>query len=169
VSTPDLLHDVVADQLRDLGLEHEVLACDPELADTARFCAHYGIELEDSANAILVAARKPIESFALCLLLATTRLDVNRRVREVLGAKKVSFASADETVARTGQEIGGVTVLGMPADVPILVDAAVLARTRVVVGGGNRRSKLLLPTTAFVRIPGVRVIEGLARPVPATP
>lgn len=49
---------VVADALRAFGVEHEVLPCDPDLADTAQFCEHYGFSLDRSANTIVVASRK---------------------------------------------------------------------------------------------------------------
>ena len=57
-------------------------------------------------------------------LLANTRLDVNRVVRHRLGVRKASFASIDETRDLTGMLIGGVTVFGLPADLPVWIDHA---------------------------------------------
>ncbi len=123
--------------------EHELFACDPALADTAAFCAAYGFPMEDSANTIIVAGKADPPAYAACVVLATHRLDVNRVVRARLGTRKASFASPEETRALTGQEIGGVTAFGLPAGLPLLVDAAVMRRERIVLGGGSRRWKVL--------------------------
>lgn len=164
----DPVEQKVAAALEALGIEgHELMACDPELADTALFCARYGVALEDSANAILVASKKPAGQLALCVALATTRLDVNRAVRKAMGVKRLSFASAELTREVTGMLIGGVTPFGLPAGLPILVDARVMARARVVVGGGGRSTKLQLPPSELLKIPDLRVVEDLARPIPA--
>jgi prolyl-tRNA editing enzyme YbaK/EbsC (Cys-tRNA(Pro) deacylase) len=149
---------------RDGRGEHELLACDPALADTAAFCAAYGFALEDSANTIVVAGKADPPVYAACVVLATHRLDVNRAVRARLGTRRASFASADETRALTGHELGGVTVFGLPAGLPVLVDAAVMDRRRIVLGGGSRRWKVLAPPAILLTIDGVEVVQGLARP-----
>ena len=166
--------DPVLEQLASLGVDHEVMACDPALADTAAFCEAYEIALEDSANAILVAgkAREGEERpFALCLVLATHRLDVNGTVRRRLGSRKASFAGANETATLTGMQIGGVTPFGLPdgCTVPIWIDADVMARNRVVVGGGSRDRKLLLPPVGLLALPGAEAVNALARLVPPQP
>jgi prolyl-tRNA editing enzyme YbaK/EbsC (Cys-tRNA(Pro) deacylase) len=160
--------DPVLDQAAALGIVHEVMPCDPELADTAAFCAAYGVAPEDSANAILVAGKSRADEpqpFALCLVLATHRLDVNGIVRRRLGSRKASFANADQTRSLTGMEIGGVTPFGLPEPVPIWIDAAVMARPDVVVGGGSRDRKLRLPPEGLLALPGAEVVKDLARPV----
>ncbi|MBJ30035.1 MAG: hypothetical protein CL466_01265 [Acidimicrobiaceae bacterium] len=165
--------DPVLDQVAALGIDCEVMPCDPALADTADFCAAYGIDPADSANAILVAGKardgEP-RPFALCLVLATHRLDVNGAVRQRLGSRKASFAGADETAALTGMQIGGVTPFGLPhgSGVPIWIDGEVMARDRVVVGGGSRDRKLLLPPAGLLALPGAEAVEDLAKPIPPT-
>lgn len=162
--------DRLIDALEPLGIEYELFACDPALADTAAFCAAYGFAPEDSANTILVAGKATPPPHAACVVLARTRLDVNRTVKERLGTRKASFAPADETRAITGMEIGGVTVFGLPAELPIWVDARVMRRERIVVGGGSRSWKVLLDPAMLLRIPGVEVVEGLATdPAPREP
>ncbi|MEO8519506.1 MAG: YbaK/EbsC family protein [Dermatophilaceae bacterium] len=143
---------------------HEVLPCDPDLADTAAFCAHYGFALEQAANTILVASKK-VEPprYAACVVLGTTRLDVNKKVSELLSVKRLSFADAETTAELTGMMIGGVTAFGV-GDVPIYVDTAVMQQEQVVMGGGNRSSKLLLKPDELRKLPNVVVVEGLARP-----
>lgn len=144
--------------------EHELFPCDPALADTAAFCAAYGFRLEDSANTIVVAGKADPRRYGACVLLATTRLDVNHVVAGRLGTRKASFASAEETIALTGQEIGGVTAFGLPAGLPLWVDAAVMERERIVLGGGSRSWKVLAPPSILLTLPGVEVVEGLASP-----
>jgi prolyl-tRNA editing enzyme YbaK/EbsC (Cys-tRNA(Pro) deacylase) len=160
-----VLLESVAASIARTGVSHEVMPCDPELADTAAFCEHYAIDPADSANTILVVSKRPAGTMAACVVLATTRLDVNKAVCAELGAKKASFASAEQTTAATGMEIGGVTPFGLPASMPVYVDAGVMTRPRIVLGGGNRTSKLRIDPAALETLPGVRVIEGLAKPL----
>lgn len=157
------LHQSTETYLRDNEIDYDVMDCDPELADTAAFCEAYGVPLENSANAILVASKKPEGLYALCLVLATDRLDVNGTVRRVLGARKVSFASAEDTLARTGQEIGGVTVFGIPDDIPIWVSPTVLEKDWVVVGAGTRSAKIKLDPAVFAEHPRYEVVPDLAK------
>ena len=158
--------DSVLDQLASLGVDHEVMPCDPALADTAAFCAAYGLPPEPSANAILVAGKAEPPSYAVCLLLATFRLDVNGTVRRRLGSRKASFAGFDETEEVTGMTVGGVTPFGLPKALPVWIDGAVMERETVVVGGGSRDRKLRLSPAGLLAIPGAEVVDGLARPVP---
>jgi len=145
--------------------EHDLFACDPALADTAAFCAAYGFALEDSANTIVVIGKGNPPIFAACVVLATHRLAVNRVVKQRLG-RKSSFASPEETQALTGMAIGGVTVFGLPPDLPIWVDAAVMERPRIVLGGGSRSWKVLGPPSILLTLPNVEVVEGLANLAP---
>ena len=157
-----MLLPIVEEELARLGVEHEVLACDPDYADTAAFCERYGIDPADSANTILVASRRPAGHLAACIALATTRLDVNHRVRGEMGVRKLSFADAATTAEVTGMTIGGVTPFGLPAEIPVLVDEAVFTRPSVVLGGGNRSSKLRVDPAALERLTSVRRVAGLA-------
>lgn len=167
MSSPDLLHPSVRARLEELGIEFEVLACDPALADTAAFVEAYGVPLERSANTIVVASKGAEPTHVACVVLATTSLDVNRVVRREMGVRKASFAAADPVKDLTGMEIGGVTPFGLPQELQILVDARVMAASWIVLGGGNRSSKLKLAPTALRTLPSLRVVEGLARAQPA--
>jgi prolyl-tRNA editing enzyme YbaK/EbsC (Cys-tRNA(Pro) deacylase) len=151
-------------ELDRLGIAHEILPCDPALADTAQFCAHYGYALDDSANTIVVVGKSDPPQFAACVVLASTRLDVNRTVRRRLGTKKASFASAEETRDRTGMVLGGVTAIGLPADLPLWIDRAVLDRERIILGGGSRRCKVRLAAADLLELAGAEVVDGLAQP-----
>lgn len=152
----------VRSQLAALGVVAELMACDPDLADTAQFCEAYGVDPADSANTIVVAGKGDPVRHVACVVLATTRLDVNRAVRQRLGVRKASFASGDETKALTGMLIGGVTAFGLPAGLPIWIDAAVMGRPTVVLGGGSRSLKVRLLPSELLKLPGIEVIEGLA-------
>jgi len=166
---PDLLADPVVAALKALdpadAADVGVAEIDPSLADTAEFCAAYGSPLEGSANCVVVTGRRSGETrYAACLVLATTRADVNGLVRRRRDVRKASFAPMDEAVALTGMEYGGITALGLPDGWPLLVDAAVAAAPAVVVGSGLRRSKLALPGLLVAALPGAEVVEGLGRP-----
>jgi prolyl-tRNA editing enzyme YbaK/EbsC (Cys-tRNA(Pro) deacylase) len=155
-------HRAVIADLERLALEYEVMECDPELADTAQFCEAYGVALEESANAILVASKKPEGLHAVCVALAHTRLDVNGAVRRRLGARKVSFAPAELTRDLTGQDIGGVTIFGLPDGLAVWLDARVLSCDRIVVGAGSRSAKIRLDPTQLVGVERYEFVEDLA-------
>lgn len=154
--------EVISD-LERLGLEYVEMECAPELADTADFCKAYGIPLEHSANAILVASRKPEGHNAVCVVLADDRLDVNGTVRRKLGVRKVSFAPADLTRELTGQEIGGVTIFGLPEGLAVWLDARVMEREWVVVGAGSRTAKIKLDPSQLAGLDGYEVVPDLAK------
>lgn len=147
-----------------LGLQYRAMDCDPALADTAQFCEAYNFRLDQSANAIIVASKGAEPKFCCCVVLATTKLDVNKAVCKLLGVRKASFATAEQTRELTGMEIGGVTPIGLPEDLPIYVDAAVMEQSEVVIGSGNRSSKILIDPREFKKIPNLTVVENLARP-----
>jgi prolyl-tRNA editing enzyme YbaK/EbsC (Cys-tRNA(Pro) deacylase) len=167
----DLLAQPVADALQvwpaDAPIDADqvlVAPIDPDLADTAAFCEAYGISLAESANCVIVAGRRgEITRYAACVVLATTRADVNGVVRRHLDARKASFAPMDDAVALTGMEYGGITPIGLPVDWVILVDARVVATPHVIIGSGVRHSKIALAGPALGALPGAQVIEGLAR------
>ncbi|GAA3889841.1 YbaK/EbsC family protein [Saccharothrix violaceirubra] len=141
-----------------------VAEIDPTLADTAEFCAHYGSPLEASANCVIVAGRRgDVTRYAACVVLATTRADVNGVVRRLLDARKASFAPMDDAVSLTGMEYGGITPVGLPAEWPILLSPEVAAAPELVIGSGIRGSKLLVPGEVLAKLPGAQVVEDLAR------
>lgn len=170
LENPQLLAEPVAAALRTLdpatAARIEVAEVDPELADTAAFCAAYGESLDISANCIVVqGTRGPDTRTAACLALATTRLDVNGVVRKLLDARKATFAPMDAAVSATGMEYGGITPLGIPSDWRLFVDARVAALPRAVVGAGIRGAKLFLSGEVLASLPRAEVIEGLAKPI----
>jgi prolyl-tRNA editing enzyme YbaK/EbsC (Cys-tRNA(Pro) deacylase) len=164
---PDLLAAAVVKAL-ETWPEPEVLVTpiDPGLADTAAFCVAYDVGLDVSANCVVIAGKRDGEvRYAACLVLATTRADVNGVVRRHLDVRKASFAPMDTAVAETGMEYGGITPIGLPAAWPILVDSRITAKPYVIIGSGVRHSKIALPGAALSRLPGAEVIENLAKEI----
>jgi prolyl-tRNA editing enzyme YbaK/EbsC (Cys-tRNA(Pro) deacylase) len=160
----EALEDVapaVADALRSGSAPGaEIARIDPELADTAAFCERYEVPLEASANCVVVLGRRgETRTRAAVMVLATDRADVNKRVRKHLDARKISFADQDEVEQDTGMTSGGITPVGLPEGWPILVDERVAASTAVVIGGGMRGAKLLVPGAELARLPGAEVLD----------
>ena len=152
----------VAAVLDGLGVPYEVVRIDPAFADTAAFCEKYGFPAEQSGNTIIVGSKKEPRQFAACLVLATTRLDVNHAVRSLMGVSRLSFATAEDTRVLTGMMIGGVTVLALPADMAIYVDDRIMSLPWVILGGGSRSTKIKVSPEVLTRLATVRVVPGLA-------
>jgi len=157
-----LLDPKVVAVLSSLEIEYQAIDCDPQLADTADFCAHYGYAMEQSANVLLVGSTKGEPKFAACIVLAHCRLDVNKTVRKKLGVRRLSFADPALTREITGMELGGVTPFGLPDDLPVWVDTRVMDCEQIILGGGNRSSKLVIPPQGLLAINNLEVVENLA-------
>lgn len=151
----------VREQLDSLGMPYRIIDIDPAYADTAEFCERYGYSPHISANCILVAAKTGAEQYCAGLVQATSRLDVNRTVRRLMGVRKASFASAEQTVAITGMQIGGVTPFALPAGLPLYIDAPIMDLDEVIVGGGGRSTKVLVAPAALAKLPDATVVDGL--------
>jgi prolyl-tRNA editing enzyme YbaK/EbsC (Cys-tRNA(Pro) deacylase) len=163
---PELLAPPVVTALDALGAvatDVTVAPIDADLADTAAFCAAYGVELEISANCVVIAGRRGDQvRYAACVVLATTRADVNGAVRRLLDARKASFAPMDDAVRLTGMEYGGITPIGLPADWALYIDSRIPSISQVIVGSGIRASKIALPGRVLAALPGAEVIDDLA-------
>lgn len=156
----DALNDQIADAIDALGIAYERIAIDPAYADTAAFCEHYGYLPEKSGNTIIVASKKMPKQYVACVVLATTQLDVNRRVRKLMGVSRASFATAEEMMALTGMQVGGVTPFALPEDVPLYVDERIMDLEWVILGGGGRDSKIKIAPDVFTKL-GAEVIADL--------
>lgn len=166
---PDLLAEAVTAALADprWGAPADavgVAEIDPELADTAAFCERYGVSPGESANCVVISGRRDGEiRYAACVILATTRADVNNVARRMLDVRKASFAPTDVAVALTSMEYGGITPIGLPAKWPVLIDGAVAEAPRLIVGSGLRRSKIAVTGKVLASLPGATVVDGLGR------
>ena len=148
----------------NLGLSYEVIEIDPALGDTSLFCEHYGFPMEQSGNTIIVASKKEPKVFVACVVLATTRLDVNKRVRKLMGVSKASFASQKEMKILTGMEVGGVTPFSLPEELKLYVDSLIMELEWVILGGGGRDHKLKISPDVFHQL-GAEIVENLALPI----
>jgi prolyl-tRNA editing enzyme YbaK/EbsC (Cys-tRNA(Pro) deacylase) len=153
--------EIVISALKSLDVPYEIIEIDPEFADTAIFCEKYDWPPEKSANTIIVASKKEPKKYVACVVLATTRLDVNKRVKNLMKVPRASFATADEMKQLTGMEVGGVTVFALPAGLPLYVDERVMDCDWVILGGGGRSAKIKISPDIFARL-GAEVTPDLA-------
>ena len=153
--------EAVAAAVAKLGVPYELIEIDPAFADTAAFCEKYGYPVERSCNTIIVASKKEPKQFVTCVVLAHTRLDVNKRVTKLMGVSKASFASADEMMALTGMQVGGVTPFSLPAGMPLYIDDRIPQLDWVILGGGGRSLKVKISPEVLIKL-GAEVVPGLA-------
>ena len=153
--------EIVAAAVANLGIPYELIEIDPAFADTAAFCEKYGYPVEQSCNTIVVASKKEPKKFVACVVLAHTKLDVNKRVTKLMGVPKASFASAEEMMALTGMQVGGVTPFSLPPGMPLYVDDRVMAAEWIILGGGGRSLKIKTSPEVFRKL-GAEVVSGLA-------
>ncbi len=147
--------------LDGMGIDYEVVRIDPDFADTMNFCERYGYPIETSGNTIVVASKRGAKKYSASVVRADKRLDVNRKVCQMMGIKRASFAKPEETSELTGMMIGGVTCLALPPEMPIYVDASLLDQPYVILGGGSRSTKIKTDPSILNMIPNAVVIEGL--------
>jgi prolyl-tRNA editing enzyme YbaK/EbsC (Cys-tRNA(Pro) deacylase) len=143
-----------------------VVEIDPDLSDTASSQEAFALPPASLANCVVVGGkREGEERLAACVVLFTSRADVNGAVRRRLDVRKASFLPMERAVELTGMEYGGINPIGLPPGWPVLVDAPVVDTAVVLIGSGLRRSKILLPGDLLRRLPGAEVIDALGRPV----
>ncbi len=160
----DIQEDIgsrVRQRLSEMRAEYEIVSIDPDFADTVQFCKRYGYPIETSGNTIIVASKRGPKKHSASVVRADKRLDVNRKVCELMGIKRASFARPDETVEITGMMIGGVTCLALPPDMPIYIDASLLEQPYVILGGGDRSTKVKADPSLLTMIPNAEVVEDL--------
>src|SRR5438046_4941447 len=153
--------ELVIASLRNRGVPYELIEIDPAFADTVAFCEKYGYPAEQSCNTIVVASKKEPKKFVACVVLSHTRLDVNKRVTKLMGVPKASFASAEEMMALTGMQVGGVTPFSLPQGMPLYVDDRVVGLDWIILGGGGRSLKVKTSPEALIKL-GAEVVSGLA-------
>jgi len=153
------IHNTVEKVFEDNKEVLEIFECKDEFSDTQNFCDHYGFDIEDSCNAILIKAKKPEEFYAMFCVLGSTRLDVNQKAKIAMGAKRVSFASREEAEQVTNQIYGGISPLGLPDNIKIFIDKNVMNREKLFIGAGNRVSKFFLSPELLVELTKAEVLD----------
>ena len=157
---PELLAPPVAAAINASSLDCQVAPIDPDLADTAAFCAAYAVPLDVSANCVVVSGRRgDVSTMAACMVLATDRADVNKTVRKHLDVRKISFASMDDAVAQTGMEYGGITPIGLPDGWPILVDEATVPPNGSSSAAASAAARSCCPDRRWPRSPPPRSLR----------
>lgn len=136
---------------KEIG-KFEIIKCESIFSDTESFCNEYDFLLEDSCNAILIKSKKPEIYYSMFCILGNNRLDVNGKVKKVMNAKRVSFASKNEAERVSNQIYGGISPLSLGRDIDIYIDENVMKRKKVFIGGGNRTTKIFLSPTELLRI-----------------
>lgn len=165
METPQQIEARVRTALAELDIAGwEWIEIDPQYGDTADFCEQYGYDLPHSANTIIVASKRGPSAYCAGIVRACDRLDVNRRVRRLMGVSRASFASAEETREVTGMMIGGVTALALPDGLPIYADVRLLEMDYVILGAGSRSGKVKLPPQELEKLPGLEFVEELSQP-----
>ena len=154
----------VAAALAELDIPHEVVPCDPDFADTAQFCERYGFPIDHCGNTIIVASRREPVQYSSCTVRGSDRLDVNKTVRKLMCVRRLSFAGAEQTAALTGMEIGGVTPFALPEGIPVYFDEKLMDLDYVILGSGDRSSKIKMSPDLLPRIPNAVVVDGLSMP-----
>ena len=142
---------------------YEWIEVDPEYADTAEFCERYGFTMEESGNTIIVASKRGEKKFAACIVLGMDRLDVNKKVRNLMQVSRLSFANSENTMELTGMMIGGVTPYMLPDSIPLYIDSKIMNLESIILGGGSRSGKLRLSPKELLKIPSAEIIEGLSQ------
>ena len=149
--------------LRNLEVIYEWIEVDPEYADTAEFCERYGFTMEESGNTIIVASKRGEKKFAACIVLGMDKLDVNKKVRNLMKVSRLSFANSEDTMEITGMMIGGVTPYMLPDSIPLYIDSKIMNLESIILGGGSRSGKLRLSPKELLKIPSAEIIEGLSQ------
>lgn len=163
---PELVAPKVANALAKATNSDKVgvVEIDPQLSDTAGFCEHYQVRMEQAANCVVLEAKRGEKTwFAACVILGSTRADVNGLARRTLDARKVSFAPMEKAVVETAMEYGAITPVGLPENWSILIDKAVADSEYVIIGSGIRKSKLAVPGSFLASLPNAQVLEGLGQ------
>ena len=155
----DILHETIKPLLEKGNENIEVFKCSSEFSDTQSFCKKYNFLLEDSCNAILIKSKKPEVFYSIFCVLGNDKLDVNKKVKEVMKSRRVSFASKDEAEEVTKQVYGGISPLGLDKDVDIFIDENVMKRKKIFIGGGNRTTKIFLPPLELLNLTNGSVLD----------
>ena len=141
--------------LRASDVQHRVVVTEParDAEESARF---QGIELRQLLRTIVV--RRGADDYLFVLVPAGRRFDWPK-LRAHLGVSRLSLPDADEAKAVTGYERGAITPFGSSRAWPVIVDASVLDRERVAIGGGRRGVNVHLRPADLVAASGARVAD----------
>ncbi len=165
-------HNLVCDsiitlaQSLDEAMRPLVAEIDPQYMNGKALGEHYGINIDDGANCVIIEAKNNESSeFVAVVIPVGNRADLNGFVKKHLGARRVSLAPLDKVIEATGMEYGSITPFGLPSSWKILIDEVLMNKEKIIIGGGKQISKLLVPTAVFKILPNVEIIKGLSSPI----
>lgn len=144
--------------LRSTGVAFQLLAHAPTRT-SEEAAAVRGTALGSGAKAlVLYADAQPIH----VVLAADLRVD-GGRLRGILGARKLRFATPDELLALTGCPPGAVPPFAHLFGLPGLVDEGLRARREVAFNAGSTHVSVIMGGPDYLRLCGARLCR-LARP-----
>lgn len=87
--------------------------------------------------------RRAEGEYFMVLLNGTRRISW-KTLRQHFHQSRLTLADGQEVLSVTGYPTGAVTPLGIPPDIPILIDRAVLIQSEISIGSGERHAALIL-------------------------
>ena len=115
-----------------------------------------GVVKEEMVKSILLRDRDG--RYVMAGVTGDARVDP-KAVRAHLPAdwKRLSFASAEEILAVTGCVQGAVTPLGLPPDVPVILDEAIARCDKITISSGDPMAGLELDPQDLIRVSGAQL------------
>lgn len=146
--------------------EVRVAEIDPMFARGVDLCEHYGLDLKQAGNCLILKASRAGRSWmAGCLVPPDRRTNLGSIVRKTLNAREISLLPKELAIKETEMEYGSITVIGLPEEWPVLIDASLAHAKALVIGSGVLRSKLRLPGEALVTMTNGLALTGLSREI----
>jgi prolyl-tRNA editing enzyme YbaK/EbsC (Cys-tRNA(Pro) deacylase)/Pyruvate/2-oxoacid:ferredoxin oxidoreductase delta subunit len=115
-----------------------------------------GVVIEEIVKSILL--RDKVGHYVMTCVLGQARLDP-KAVRAYVPSdwKRLYFASAEEIQTVTGCVQGAVAPLGLPEDVPVIFDEAIVLRKKVNISSGDPMAGLELDPQDLLRLAGAQL------------
>ncbi|MFC8494962.1 YbaK/EbsC family protein [Streptomyces sp. NPDC057235] len=148
-------HPLFATALQELGLDVEVRRFPDETRTAQQAADAIGCAVEEIVKSLVFAADGvPV----LVLMDGASRVDVER-VREELGAEKVTRADAKLVRETTGYAIGGVPPFGHRTRTRVLADRGILAHEAVWAAAGTPHTVFAMDPRSLVAQAGGTVVD----------
>lgn len=137
-------------QLRELGIDRDVIRFDEGTHTAKAAAAALGIEVGAIANSLIFwMADAPL----LVMTSGRHRVDT-AMLAEQLGEGPIERATPEQVRAATGQVIGGVAPLGHPAPIRTVVDVALRDYPELSAAAGTADTVFMLTYDELLRITG---------------
>ena len=141
-----------------------VAEIDPTCADGNTLCETYNLDHKMSIKCLIVESNDDDkEKVRAAILLPIDYKYSSSTVKKILESRDVTFSPLEEIIEATGMEYGSITPIGLPENYHILIDPLVLDNERIIVGGGLKKSKILMPSQTLLEIPNSKIVENLSK------